>query len=486
MHRIRLLLWMGGAALAVGCSPPQAAQTDRAPSASAAASAQAALPPQFSQEHWTGVVLVAHDLFPRSEAGGRFLVASDVELPLGELVVFANQAYHRFAERLATPSHLHPKWPTPLYIASGMEKLLAVEKRYGLPNSDLPARSFVFRGGFYPQVPLVAIPAQDVVGTRWLLAHEIAHLALSRVVSEPPDLVNEGLAEVLAGWMHFGAELELREVRSVHPQFEWRLRGAAEQHNIPPLRHLFALDYWTFRAEENQVLHYALGWHLVRFLLEDTNPAVLGRFDLYLEALRAGQSGWDAFHCVYDAPLVEDLWRRELARPIAWSPIFGAWSDTNGGFRGAVRGRGSAALLHSDPVPPEGRFELSFEIDVPVTDLPADAGIGFVLAHQSAKDYHLLSLVNRGREAVLYHVRSGREQRRYPRRPSNDSSAARISLRIEADGSILLQVDSDQTARFGPVKGVHGGQVGLMLECLSTEPNSGSEMHFREIRATVP
>lgn len=477
---------MGGVAVAVGCSRPQAGPSDGALPASPAASAEVAPPPQFSQEQWAGVVLVAHDLFPRSEVGGRFLVASDVELPLGELVVFANQAYDRFAERLALPSHLHPRSPTPLYLASGMEKLLAVEKRFGLPTSDLPSRSFFFRGGFYPQVPLVAVPAQDVVGTRWLLAHEIAHLALTRVVPEPPDLVNEGLAEVLAGWMHFGAERELSEVRSVHPQYEWRIRRAVEQHNIPPLRQVFALDYWAFRTEESQFLYYALGWHLVRFLLEDTNPAVLGRFDLYLEALRAGQSGWDAFECVYDAPLVEDLWRRELARPLAWSPIFGEWSDTNGGFRGAVRGHASAALLHSDRVPSEGPFELSFQVDVPVTELPADTGIGFVLAHQSPKDYHLLSLQNRGREVVLYHVRSGREQRRHPRRPSNDSSAARISLRIEPDGSILLRVDGDQTARFGPVKGVHGGQVGLMLERHSTEPNSASEIDFRAIRATVP
>ncbi|MBI1379560.1 MAG: hypothetical protein GC161_00560 [Planctomycetaceae bacterium] len=409
-----------------------------------------------------------------------------MELPLGELVVFANQAYDRFAERLAILSHLHPRSPTPLYLASGVEKLLAVEKRFGLPSSDLPARSFFFRGGFYAQVPLVAVPAQDVAGTRWLLAHEIAHLALTRVVPEPPDLVNEGLAEVLAGWMHFGPEIELREVRSVHSQFEWRLRRAVEQHNIPPLRHLFALDYWAFRAEQNEFLHYALGWHLVRFLLEDADPAVRGRFDLYLEALRAGQSGWDAFECVYDAPLVEDLWRRELARPLAWSPIFGEWWQTNGGFRSAVRGHASAALLHADRVPSEGPFELSFQVDVPVTELPADTGIGFVLAHQSPKDFHLLSLQDRGREVVLYHARSGREQRRHPRRASNDSSAARITLRIEADGSVLLQVDGDQTAGFGPVKGVHGGQVGLMLERHSLERDSASEIHFRGIRATVP
>lgn len=490
---IRLLVWILGAVLAVGCyrrgEAPVAAPTP-APKPEplsapvvAHTTPPATAPATASSTALTVATPAALDLFPRCETKGRFLLATDVDLPLGELADFANDAYLRFAGWLGIPADGHPESPVPVYLSSGVDKLFEVERRFGLPPSDASMRSFAFRGGIYPEVPLIVLPVQDHVLARWHLGHEIAHLAVSRVVAEPPDLVNEGLAELLTGWMHFGGQHTLREATSVHWMYERRLRRAVQEGQVPPLRDIFALDYWQFRADEDDFLYFALGWHFVRFLLEDRHPAVAGRFDLYLEELRAGRSGWEGFLFTYDAPQVEDLWRQELARSASWTPLFGSWSDTNGGFRGTARGLGSAALLHDGSPGPDTVFELSYEIDVPVTDLPPDAGIGFVLAHRGPTDYHLLSMVRGGREVVLYHHPSKREKRLYPKRPSNDHSSARVSLRIELDGSILLQVDGDETARFGPVPGARDGQVGLMAECLSTEPSSATEIDFQKIRA---
>ena len=485
MQGSRPLVWILGAALVAGCSPRGKERTDVAVAQTAQAQPQLTVSREVSVEaglEGLPSTALALDLFPRNAAGSTFLVASDVDLPLDELAEFADQAYLRLSERLGVPPHWHPEPPILVYLASGVDKLLAVEQRLGLPPSAVPGRSFAFRGGFYLQGPVIAVMVADLDGTRRLLAHEIAHLGLSRIVTQPPDLVNEGLAELFGGWMHLGEELDWSDSTSVHWNHERRCRRAVREGTIPTLREIFALDYWTFRADQNNFLYFALGWHFVRFLLEDAHPQVAGRFDLYLDELRSGRTGFEAFRRAYDAPLVESLWRQELARPIAWSPLFNSWSDTNDGFRSAVRARGSAALLHAERPRPDTRFELSFEIDVPVTRLPPDAGVGFVLAHKGPTDFHLLSLLDCGREVALYHHGGAPTQRQYLKRPASDRTSTQLALVIETDGSILLRVDGDDATRFGPIKGVHDGRLGLMLEWHSTDPDSGIEMRFRRVR----
>ena len=426
------------------------------------------------------------DILPRRARAGSFVLYSDAEIPLDELARLADGARRRMAEWLEIPPRdTGPYRFVPVYLCRDVETIYTVERRRGRPSSDHPGRSFPFRGGFYQDEGFIALEAKHLATVRWNLVHEVGHLVLAQRAPEVPDLVNEGLAELLTQWILESNAATPEDDLAVSPSYLERCRRAVVRSEIPPLRRLLRLDYWEFRDSEKDHLYYALGWHFARFLVTGEHPAVAGRFHALVGELERGRSGWMAFQIVYDADLVERLWREALERPLDWEEATGTWQATADGFRAAVQGKGSAMLIRRPSDGGEGARELSYEVPA---DVQHPIAFGFVLNYRDMENFDLLSVREGGREVVLAHWREGAwvdwelieldgEQR---------VDSGRLRLRVGLSGEVALFQDEDPVLERRLVPGSPGDGIGLMFELRAEKPeeaDSGERFSFRGVRS---
>ncbi len=423
------------------------------------------------------------DLLPRQAVGQRFAVLTDRDIDVHHVEALAERFDDWAADWLGEAVDQTPEQPFPIYLCDTAETVYEIERRSGWTPSNHAGRTFEFRGGFYTPPGFIALPMGQYDDLDTIVMHELTHLALSRIIDDVPDLINEGLAELLPELFRTADEA----LRSSKSLTAWHHLARCERGfkggEVQSLERLFHLGYWEFRDDKLTGLNYSLGWHLVRFLVESDHGHVAGRFPDFLRQLNIGTSGWLAFRSTYDQALVEGLWRAELERPMAWKPAFGVWEAATGGFTTRIVSPGSTVLLHEKEPSAEEPWELSFDFPGKA-DWPQGAVLGFAIAYRSQQDFRYFSIHREHQGAVYSHFLHG-EWRDVVRQSLDKDAlpAGRLSLSIERDGSLRVRLNGERLASFPASPDLHGSPSGLMLELPEyIFGQDGTEFTFRNVR----
>lgn len=426
------------------------------------------------------------DLLPRHAVGQRFAVLTDADVDVERIVGLAERFEEWSAGWLGESLGSNAEQPFPIYLCNDDETIYEIERRYQWRTSNHGGRTFEFRGGFYGPPGFIALPVRKFADLDPVVMHEIAHLVLSRIVDDPPDIVDEGVAEYLPELFRAADGASQPNVTFTRSFRQIRCEQGFEAGEVPPLAQLFDLGYWEFRDEKHENLNYSLGWHLVRFLAESDHEQVTGRFPHFLSHLSSGTPGFEALGAAYDDAPVEQLWRAELQRSTAWSPAFGVWQTVPGGFRSRITSPGSSVLLHDESPTSEGTWELSFECPAEA-NWPPGAVLGFAVACRGDQDYRYIAV--RGEdEGVVYSRFLNGEWRSATTLPLAHGAltGGRLSLAIEGDGSMRVRLNGRDLASIPAELEVHEGRCGLMLELPAYGPmESGLEFTFRDVRLST-
>lgn len=213
--------------------------------------------------------------------------------------------------------------PFLFYLCNSVETIYEIERRSGRTPSNHGGRTFEFREGFYETPGFIALPVRRFIHLGFVVMHELTHLALSRIIGDAPDFIDEGVSEFLPELFRATDEASQSSAIFTESFHQTSCERGFKEGEVQSLDRLFDMGYWEFRDEKHTELNDSLGWHLTRFLTESDHEQVVGRFPNFLVCLAIGASGWRAFRSTYDEALVERLRRAELQRPIAWRPTFG-------------------------------------------------------------------------------------------------------------------------------------------------------------------
>lgn len=201
-----------------------------------------------------------------------------------------------------------PEAALPIYLCASLPELRAVQNEFRLVRT-----SFFFRpptGGYYPSGPLVAVIASPRTAPQ-LVAHEVVHAAVERVLPDCPDPLNEGAAMLLTERL-LGDSASYATLAAERKSA--RRRGCAALDTEPlSLQALFSLDYRCFH-DTRDGRNYWLSLELVRVLDRENDARFPGALQGLVRALarRRGAEPFVVFSEVYPLRQVEALWKEQL------------------------------------------------------------------------------------------------------------------------------------------------------------------------------
>lgn len=399
----------------------------------------------------TASILPAPPVFPHHSRSAAVAIHTDVALDLEGLQELADRTLDRLRGELEVPPERR-RGPYEVYLCADIETVRRLEASHGLPRSDpAPERTFAFRGGFYAQVPMIAVCATATPGTRWLLVHELSHAVFHEAVGRSCDAIDEGLANhsaaALLGWP-----------ASV-PTGLGGLDGASD---LPSLGAFFALDYWGFRTEADFDRNYALAYLLVHVLRDDPRPALRDRFTAFLGRARDA-SPWPALLRTYDRVALEGAWHAAIREVSRWSPVFGGWRVVGAGLEGQVDG-GVAIVAGSVGGTPGRGFTLECRLS---PESPRPVHLGFALGIEEGGDYVAL-FVTPGSSAIGLSTWSDGQWRDLAvaslAEPAPEWSADVLHLACDPDGRLVLGFGERTLASFELGERAFRGRAGLFAE----------------------
>jgi hypothetical protein len=264
--------------------------------------------------------------FPIRRKTQTFVCASSVDFDVKSFDAIAEEAWTRSTE-LLNIRHTCPKLA--FIVCRDAPELVRLETLLELPAADeTRRRDRLCPGGFYRDVPMIAITY--VHGQRWLgiVAHEVCHWAVYQVTHSCPPAIGEGLCE----WVR-------HEVLAQHPDIddlglqesEWVIRDpllGPVLWRAPPdvqvrvmaeraaewepddliLRQLVELRRKNFGPRQ-----YALSWCLA-LVLVDVERERPGSMRRLLSDYAKGGGAWTTFASIYDERRVERLWFDRIDR----------------------------------------------------------------------------------------------------------------------------------------------------------------------------
>lgn len=349
-----------------------------------------------------------------------------------------------------------------IFLCSSVQCMLEVERLCGEPSSQIPGRTFAYRGGFYPRPRVALIPPGSRRLTCWLVAHELSHAAFFERVGNAADPIDEGLAEVLPDWLLFSNEARPEDHSATYPRYESCCGSAMLRSKVPTLSWLCALDYWGFRDDRIEDLGFASSWVLAKLLVESREPGIEGRVQGLLTNLSRGRSLREALSSEFGWTRIEQRWHEWMSRWAEWEPSWGTWTVEGRDWSTRVATWGSNLLLaHAQPG--NSAFELGFTWHTPSSEY---GEIGFALGMRDEGNLAVLSLNEFQHRVLLEVLRGGELERQSIWLVPNDlkfdcqsivltcGPGARAMLRIGEFSLPLDEVDSESV----------DGRCGLVAE----------------------
>lgn len=184
--------------------------------------------------------------FVRESAG--FVIMASIADDLEHLEHVASTASARAAAVTGPPLPSAASRALPIYICSSDAEVREVERAHRLFYTlDSRRGTLPVAGGFYPQVPMIAVYSSEIPSDV-LVAHEVVHHVLFRRCECIPDLIEEGLALALEGEVL--QELGVRESLLAAYGELWRhvLSEMLSARGMPTLESLLKMSYYEFRG----------------------------------------------------------------------------------------------------------------------------------------------------------------------------------------------------------------------------------------------
>ncbi len=411
---------------------------------------------------------------------GSVYYGSDTLRALGDLATTIDRVDERLSNWATGRS---PETDLPasfVYLCRDIETLLAIERHhdfksvYGHADSaSTPDRTFEPRGGYYQQLGVIALLDQPGVDVPWNIAHETSHAALARWTSFVPDVLNEGLAEIVTAWvLYSNAEMPSDDLPLDLNVVNTCRSATRRDRRAFRLAWLFGLDYWQFRDDRSDDLNFSLATSLCHFLLSDGHPSVAGRFPALIQRLGADRSPWFAFQRTYPVGLVERRWRDHLDRwnDLPWRVGFGRRWIQHGSHLSARRpARGSTALIWQGDLQPPSRVEFS------LAQLPTASTVAFLTSYRSPRHFTVLGARRRGRELIRVDYREGSwDTPALWQLPDHlDPTGVWRLERSPATGEMSWSIDGE-TVWSAPGSAVDPGRWGLYFESRQASDRTGT------------
>lgn len=410
------------------------------------------------------------------------MLATDTQLDLEPLAGVAEHALSVERAWLGLDDGDHGRPPIAIDVCATKESLHSAERARGLPSSDVPNRTFAFRGGCYVEQRVILVPAEDEARMPAAVAHEVAHKVFSELVGGSHDAVDEGLASFAPSWLVDVpcADPELQRIEDAEMLEEADAR-ALRAHPLS-VRELLELGYWDFRADAVNRANFTRARELTRFLVQSREPEVQGRYRRFLDELRRSRAAWPAFERAYDADLVETRFDAWLERRMERSSVFGTWRGEDETV-GIATGDSSAAFVWARAPALRRPWRVAFACSA---EPAPGVGFGFTVGWKDAENFAYVELRPSKRE-VACHWRVEGAWARVTIEPLPAASrfeGRTVELAYDAVAKTELRVDGKAVAivDLGPF--ASEGRLGLMTSQSdpATPARAKSSFAFRSIR----
>lgn len=203
-----------------------------------------------------------------------------------------------------------------VFLVADSRRIVEIERSLGIVYTEDPAvRAEAAGGGYFASFRTILLEVSEArsANLEWFVSHEVCHVVLGERAGELPDVINEGLAELLPQWILWEKGRRRPEsVRYLYPENAEICARLVREGNIPPLEQFIQLDRHGFHADRDN--HFPLAWSLMRTLLCTWNEEVRGRVPTLLERRHEKGGSLENFERVYDLALVERLWKHDLER----------------------------------------------------------------------------------------------------------------------------------------------------------------------------